>query len=127
MKERDLIQRLGGELVVFYNAELELIESWLRRTDWVPDEVAVVADPRASLYDELGTIRRDNYLSLARGSVGAALKSAAQGRIPHATSADMLRLGADAAVRSDGEIATLHRASAPQDRVPMPELVASLA
>lgn len=126
MRERHTIRRLGGELVVFYNAELELIESWRRRTEGFPGEVAVLADPRAALYDELGTIRRGNYLSLTRGSFGAALKSAAHGRIPRATSADMLRLGADAAVRPDGEIATLHRATAPQDRVPMAALVASL-
>lgn len=126
MGERDSLGRLGGELVVFYNAELELVESWRRRADGFPDEVAVIADPRGALYDELGTIRRSNYLSLARGSVGAALRSAAHGRLPRATSADMLRLGADAAVRPDGEIALLHRATAPHDRTPMDELVASL-
>jgi hypothetical protein len=61
------------------------------------------------------------------GSIGALFGAAAQGKLPKLTSADMLRLGADVAVRADGEIATLHRARNPDDRIALAELVAALA
>jgi hypothetical protein len=38
----------------------------------------------------------------------------------------MLRLGADVAVRADGEIAALHRARNPDDRLAISDLVAAL-
>jgi hypothetical protein len=127
VEDRESIRRLGGELVIFFNASAELVASWRADASEIPADVPVVADPTATLYDGLGTVRRSNYLSLARGSVGAVIRSASQGRLPHATSADMLRLGADAAVRADGEIARLHLASTPDDRVALPELVDSLS
>ena len=127
MEDTESIQELGGELVIFFNASLELVESWRAEAAWIPDDIAVVADPAATLYDGLGTVRRSNYLSLARGSLGAALRSVGEGRLPRATSADMLRLGADVAVRADGEIARLHLADTPDDRVPLRELSDSLS
>jgi hypothetical protein len=39
----------------------------------------------------------------------------------------MLRLGADVAVRPDGEIAKLHLASSPDDRLAFAELVGALS
>jgi len=126
VEDRESIRRLGGELVVFFNASAELVASWRSGAE-IPDDLPVVADPAATLYDDLGTVRRGNYLSLARGSIGAVIRSAGEGRLPHATSADMLRLGADVAVRADGEIAQLHLASTPDDRVPVPALVDSLS
>ena len=113
-------------MVVFFNADLRLVESWRGRDDEIPDELAVLADPRATVYDALGTERKGNYVSLMRGSIGPALKSAREGRIARATRADMLRLGADVAVRADGEIAKLHLAGSPDDRLPISELVAAL-
>ena len=127
MEDRESIRTLGGELVVFFNASPELVTSWRSSAAEIPDDLPIVADPAATVYDGLGTVRRGNYLSLARGSITAAIRSAAEGRLPRATSADMLRLGADAAVRADGEIARLHRASTPDDRVPVPALVDSLS
>ena len=127
MEERESIQRLGGDLVVFYNAGIGLIETWQRHADGLPDDLVVVADARATLYKDLGTRRKSGYLSLLRGSVGPALTSARQGILPKPTRADMLRLGADAAVGPDGEIVTLHLAETPDDRVPMTELVAALS
>jgi hypothetical protein len=125
--DRKSIEGLGGELVVFYNAQLKLVESWRSKvTDWFPEEIAVLADPDATLYDAIGTRRKSGYMSLARGSIGPAISSALAGRLPRATSADMLRLGADAAVRPDGEIALLHLADTPGDRVAVPELAAAL-
>jgi hypothetical protein len=127
VEDRELIRRLGGELVIFFNASPELVESWRSEAAELPDEVPVIADPTARLYDALGTVRRSNYVSLARGSLGAVIRSASEGRLPRPTSADMLRLGADAAVYADGEIARLHLAGTPDDRVALPDLVASLS
>lgn len=112
---------------MFFNAPPEMVESWQAGAADVPDDLPVVADPRATLYKRLGTVRHNTPLGLVRGSVAPVLKSAAQGRLPKLTSADMLRLGADAAVRSDGQIARLHRASTPDDRVSLAELVNSLS
>jgi hypothetical protein len=123
VEDREEIRDAGAELVLFFNASLELVESWRRKSRWVPEDLFVVADEQAVVYDRLGTLRKSNYLSLARGSIGAAFASAVQGRLPRATGADMLRLGADVAVRPDGEIAELHRASTPDDRVPLKELI----
>lgn len=125
MEQRKLIEDRGGDLVVFFNAKPELVESW-RESDPIPEGIAVLADPRARLYTALGTVRRDSALGLARGSLRPSVKAIASGRLPKLTSADMLRLGADVAVRDDGEIARLHRAATPDDRVELAELVAAL-
>lgn len=127
MENRESIRQLGGDLVVFFNSPPAMAESWRATTEWVPDDLAVVADANATVYEALGTVRHGTPLGLARGSIGPVLKAAAQGRLPKLTSADMLRLGADAAVRADGEIARLHRAGTPDDRIPVSDLVSSLA
>ena len=111
---------------MFYNATIDLVESWRADADGFPDDLTVLADPQATVYDGLGARRKGNYVSLAHGSIGPALKAARQGRIPKLTRADMLRLGADVAVRADGEIAALHLAGSPDDRVALTELVAKL-
>jgi hypothetical protein len=120
------MEELGGELVVFFNAAPKLVASWRRKDDQIPDDLPVLADRDAVLYEKLGTIRRQNPLGLVPGSVGPLLGAAARGRLPKLTSADMLRLGADVAVRADGEIAILHRARNPADRVALADLVAAL-
>lgn len=127
MEDRESIERQGGELVVFFNAPLGLVESWRTQDDRIPDDLTVVADPTAGLYEALGTIRRQNPLELVPGSIGPLFGAAARGRLPKLTRADMLRLGADVVVRPDGEIARLHRARNPADRVALPDLVAALA
>jgi hypothetical protein len=114
-------------MVIFFNAPLRMVEAWRRGVDWLPDEIDVVADPDATLYDALGTQRKSGYLSLMRGQVGPALKSAREGKFAHLTRADMLRLGADVAIGADGEILKLHLATSPEDRIEMRELVAALA
>lgn len=113
-------------MVIFFNAELPLVESWRGRDDEIPDDLPALADPEAIVYKALGTKRAGNYVSLMRGSIGPVLKSAREGRFARATSADMLRLGADVAVRADGEIAKLHLAGSPDDRLPISDLVAAL-
>lgn len=121
-----MIQKLDGELVVFFNAAPKLVESWRSQDDQIPADLPVVADPDAELYEKLGTIRRQSPLGLVPGSIGPLLGAAARGRLPKLTSADMLRLGADVAVRADGEIAMLHRARNPDDRLALSELAAAL-
>jgi hypothetical protein len=126
VEDLESIQSAGAELVVFFNATLELVDSWRSKDEKIPEHLLVVADERATVYDALGTERKGNYVSLARGSLGPALTSALHGRLPRATGADMLRLGADVAVRADGEITQLHLASTPDDRVPLTQLLTSL-
>ena len=64
-------------------------------------------------------------LRLATGILPA-LRAAADGHLPSLTSADMQRLGADAAVDADGEIVLLHRATSPDDRLDPAALQAAL-
>ena len=120
------MQELGGDLVVFYNADLSLVEEWFAGAGaYAPRDLRVVADPAATVYEAIGT-RRQDPVRLIAGSIVGGLKSARQGLLPKATRADMLRLGADVAVRPDGEIALLHLASSPDDRLPIDELIAAL-
>ncbi len=125
MEDRKAIQSLGGELVVFYNAPVELLEEWRGKGADLPGDLDVLADPKAELYKALGTTRLGVGKLLA-GSLGGGMRSAREGRFPRLTSTDMQRLGADVAVRPDGEIAKLHLATSPDDRIPMAELVAAL-
>ncbi len=125
MEDRESIQSLGGDLVVFYNAGMELLQEWRGKGADLPDDLQVLADPEAELYEALGTTRV-GYGKLLAGSVGGAVRSAREGRFPRLTATDMQRLGADVAVRPDGEIAKLHLASSPEDRIPVAELVAAL-
>jgi hypothetical protein len=112
--------------VIFFNAELPLVESWRRGTDWLADDVPVLADPDATVYDALGCKRASSYMGLMRGQIGPVLRSAREGKLARPTSADMLRYGADVAVAADGEIAMLHLAGSPDDRVNVSELQAAL-
>ena len=115
-------ERGSSRIVIFFNAPLRMVEAWRRGVDWLPDEIDVLADPDATLYDALGTQRKSGYLSLMRGQIGPVLKSAREGKFARPTSADMLRLGADVAVGADGEILKLHLATSPEDRLEIREL-----
>lgn len=106
-------------LVVFFNAKLEVA-----REAGLPADVTVLADPRRHVYDALGT-KRISKLALLK-SLPAGLDAARRGRLPHLTRSDMQRLGADVAVRADGEIARLHVATSPADRLATAELIAAL-
>jgi hypothetical protein len=125
LEDRTSIQELGGDIVLFYNAHPKLVAAWRRQATDVPADIVVVSDPDATLYESLGT-KRTNPVTLAAKSAVAGLRAIRAGRMPKATSADMLRLGADVAVRADGTIARLHLADAPEDRVPFRELVSAL-
>ena len=124
LEARPQIDALGARLVVAYNADPKLVGAWVREAE-PPDDVLVGADPDAVLYEELGTTRQGWAPLMAKSLVGG-LKSAKEGIMPHATRADMQRLGADVAIRADGEIALLHLASSPDDRVEPEELIAAL-
>jgi hypothetical protein len=113
------------DLVVFFNAEPDLVADWAESAD-LPSDVRVVADPDATLYEELGTTRQDPVRLMLK-AVRGAIRSAREGIFARPTRADMLRLGADVAVDADGNIVLLHVASGPDDRVPMDRLVASLS
>jgi hypothetical protein len=126
VEARQSVRELGGDVVVFFNAPLEVIRDWRRRADDVPADLEVIADPDALVYKALGTVRK-SVGSMLASTPGAVLKAARAGRLPRLTRTDMLRQGADAAVRADGEIAKLHLAQAPADRLETADLVASLA
>ena len=114
------MQDVGADLVVFYNAKPELL-----RGHEMPDALHVLADPRRQVYDGLGTTRMSK-LALMTSQLVPGAKALAKGEIPQATRSDMQRLGADAAVRADGEIALLHLATSPDDRLDPAELIAAL-
>lgn len=126
MEERESIQKLGGDMVVFYNAHPKLVAAWREQADDLPEDLVVVSDPDASLYEDLGT-ERASAAKLLVGGIVPGLKALREGRVAKATKADMQRLGADVAVGADGEIARLHLASSPDDRLPFGELVAALS
>lgn len=89
-------------------------------------ELDVLADPRAGVFKAIGTERASPVGLITKGMAGA-VKSLRQGLVPHATKADMLRLGADAAVDAEGEIVLLHLAKDADDRLPPERLVSGLA
>lgn len=106
----------GIDLVVFANAKLEVAREY---------EMDVLADPRAQVYEALGTKRASPGSLIARSLTGG-VRALGKGMLPRATRADMLRLGADAAVGADGEIALLHIAGSADDRLEPADLVAAL-
>jgi hypothetical protein len=102
--------------VVFANTSSEVARDY---------EVDVLSDPRAEVYKALGT-RRQSPVPLVAKSLAGGLRSLREGMLPRATRADMLRLGADAAVDGNGEILLLHLAESADDRLPPEELIAAL-
>jgi hypothetical protein len=114
------MQSLGADLVVFFNAKPDVI-----RGSEIPEALHVLADPKRQVYDPLGTTRI-SLIALSLASAVAGAKALAAGELPKATRADMQRLGADAAVLADGEIALLHPATSPDDRLDPAELIAAL-
>lgn len=124
LEAHDEIEALGARLLVAFNADVALVEAWVRETD-PPGGVLVGADPDAELYEALGTTRQGVVPLLAKSMLGG-LRSARQGMLPSATRADMQRLGADVAVRADGEIALLHLAQSADDRIGPEPLLAAL-
>ena len=87
-------------------------------------ELDVLADPRAEVFKALGT-QRQSPVKLVTTQALPALKSLREGMLPRATKADMLRLGADAAVDAEGEIVLLHVATSADDRLPPEQLAAA--
>ena len=102
--------------MIFANAKLDVAREY---------DFDVLADPRAEVFNALGTKRTSAGPLVARSVVGG-LKSLREGMVPRATRADMLRLGADAAVDADGEIVLLHIATGADDRRDPRELIAAL-
>jgi hypothetical protein len=120
MHRRRVAEALEAEpdidLVVFANAKVEVAREY---------ETDVLADPRAEVFEALGTERTSPVSLLAR-SVGGGVRALREGMLPRATRADMLRLGADAAVTANGEVALLHRSTSADDRLAPEELIAAL-
>lgn len=102
--------------MVFTPASLEVSRQY---------ELDVLADPEATVFEALGTERASPVGLIYKGLRGG-IASLRQGIVPKATKADMLRLGADAAVDAKGEIVLLHRAADADDRLAPEDLIAAL-
>ena len=103
--------------MVFAPASLEVARQY---------ELDVLADPGASVFKALGTERASPVGLVTKGLTGA-VRSLREGMVPRATKADMLRLGADAAVDASGEIVLLHLAADADDRLAPERLVAAVS
>ena len=101
-----------------------MIEKWHDGSD-LPGSVRVAADPEAQLYKDLGTARHNPVTLIIRSFKGA-WQSAREGLFATPSRSDMLQLGADVAVDSDGNMALLHRADSADDRLPTSDLLAAL-
>ncbi|MCW2925126.1 MAG: AhpC/TSA antioxidant enzyme, partial [Thermoleophilia bacterium] len=91
----------------------------------LPTEFVVVADADQSLYDAFGTLRLERARDLrvrARNLLTTGLRHVLRGGRLKRPGQDLLQLGGDAVVDADGQVAWLHRAARPDDRVPVDEL-----
>jgi hypothetical protein len=125
VEAHDAARAGGAALVIVFNADAQMVADWKRSVDLPADGVHVVADPGAELYRALGTDRLDPVRMLLRGFKGA-IRSAREGLWAKPTRADMLRLGADVAVDANGNVALIHRATSPDDRLPTERLLEAL-
>lgn len=120
----DRIRAAGAELIVFFPVPAAHLDDWRRHE---PDlaHLPAVADEECVVYEALGT-RRTSYLHLARRNTATTVREVLRGNAPRLTSADMLRLGADAVVGADGRIAALHVGTDAADRMPVDRLLGCL-
>ena len=79
----------------------------------------------SSEYEALGTTRQ-NPVSLMTKAIGGGIRSAREGIFAKPTRADMLRLGADAAVDAHGNLILLHVAGSADDRLPIADLIEAI-
>lgn len=125
---REELRALGGDLVLFFNADAGYTEMWTRRMKEngdLPADLTVAIDPDATLYRDLGTVR-GGYLDDVLSTPGMLWRSRAHVRKWRLTRSDMLRMGADVAVRPDGGIALRHVCADPEDRADPAAVVAAL-
>jgi peroxiredoxin len=118
LARREELRALGGDVVLFFNSGVEYTQKWTEQAvagGQLPGDLTVAIDPAATLYEELGTIRSGMVEHPAKvlGSLWRARSHIGQWRL---TPNDMLRMGADVAVRADGEIALRHICRDPEDR-----------
>lgn len=125
MEAHESIRASGAALVLVFNADVKMVADWQSSAGLPLDDVYVVADPEAELYHALGTDRLDPVRMLIKGFRGA-IRSAREGLWAKPSRADMLRLGADVAVDADGNVALLHRATSPDDRLATARLLDAL-
>jgi peroxiredoxin len=102
---RPQVQALGGDIVVFFNAQVDYTKMWVSKSD-LPGDLKVVMDPDAELYEAIGTIR-GRLLDQALKSAGSLWRSRGSIAKWKLSSNDMMRMGADVAIGRDGEVALL--------------------
>jgi peroxiredoxin len=132
LTHRDELRAVGGDIVLFFNADLAYTRMWVAKSveeGHLPADLQVAVDSDAELYEAIGTVRRGLVGSLVGGlrqTLGSLWRSRAHIGKWRLTSNDMLRMGADVAVRADGTIALRHVCADPEDRADPHHVVAAL-
>ena len=119
------VQAMGGDIAVFFQADPDYVDMWFAKSS-LPQDLPVASDPDAELYTALGTVRA-SWRTLLLGSPKPMIEAWRNGHRPLASGQDYQRMGADVAVRADGEVALLHVCKVATDRVPTQQLVAALS
>lgn len=128
LAHREAVRELGGDVVLFFNSGLEYTRMWTEKSKErgdIPADLTVAIDPDATLYEAVGTIRGGIFDEVAK-TPGMLWRSRGHVRKWRLTQNDMLRMGADLAVRPDGEIALRHICRSPEDRADPAAVVAAL-
>ncbi|MCW2928332.1 MAG: hypothetical protein JWM86_2300 [Thermoleophilia bacterium] len=117
--------RLGRIVVVAHGDVDELREHYID----LPDEIVVVTDSTQALYDAFATRRYASAREIrvrARSLFTHGLWHVLRGRRISRPGQDLLQLGGDAVVDTDGRVAFIHRATKPDDRLDISELASRL-
>lgn len=126
VSERDRIRELDGELIVFLNADIGTVSKWFARSG-LPADLPVVADPGATIYESLGTSRRNLVTVFGGRTIPEIVRAYRAGyRVRFTFGADMFRLGADVVVDHGGNITFRYLSENPADRATPEQLVREL-
>lgn len=128
LERRDEVRALGGDVVLFFNAQVEYVTMWARKNREagdIPADLTVVMDPDATLYEELGTVRSAMLGELTH-TLGSLWRTKSHIRKWRLSGNDMLRMGADVGVAPDGEMVFRHICPGPEDRARPEDVIAAL-
>lgn len=125
LTHRPAVQALGGDIAVFFQADPAYVDMWFPKSS-LPQDLPVATDADSTLYTALGTVRA-SWKTLLLGSPKPMIEAWRNGHRPKNSGQDYQRMGADAAVTADGDVALLHVCKTATDRVPTEQLVAALS
>ena len=116
------IEQAGGRLVIVTPQSAERARAW--RAELELGEILVIADPKRTLYRELGARRpRPTWVLRPRVLAAGARAFLARERVSVTKGDDTLLLGIDLVVDAGGRIAFINRATDAADRTPPAELI----